>query len=804
MRNPSDMTDPLPADLAARLRRAQLVLWAERLVQALWPGASAALLGFALWQFGMPLRVVGLVALGSIALLALGLWRMPRPRRAEAIAHMDGPARPLATLADRLAVGAEDPQTSALWAAHRRRALAEAQALSVPSPAPHLARHDPWALRLIALTMALAALLFADGPRSAHSAGDAPEQIASGPAFELWTRPPAYTGLPGLYLTEAAEEPLGVPAGSEVLLRFYGGAAELTQSVAEGVARRALDAEGGAALIATRSGALVLTVNGRRLAAWDVEIIADTPPQIALAAPPERGEEGRTRLGYEASDDYGVTALGLSVAPDLAQVVRKHGRAVDPDPITPIETDLPLPMAGDRRALAEKVEEDFAAHPLAGLPVRLTLWAEDAAGQRAEASQTAAILPGRRWFVPLAAAIAEQRSDLLWARANGPRVLQMLQALTYRPVGQPLNARSLLIARAAVRRLGYALEDGLDAKEQADLAALLWDLALLIEEGDLASAAERLSRAQDKLEDAIRNGATEEEIARLSDEVRRAMRDYMRHLAQQNPPDDTQTAGDARQVSQVQLDALLEEIERAMREGRTEEAMALMEQLRALMENMQTVQQVPGAGGDSMGAEGEMQDLREDLEEQQDLADDAFRALQDRFRQQRDGTAPDSDDADLAQRQEDLRRGLGAVGDALDGGSSASPEARDALRKAEEAMKGAEHALEAEDFERALEQQAEALEALREGIRAYGRDLRNEAASGGEPPPAAQAEGEGGTDPLGRVLGNEPGTARAEQFNTEELRRRAQELRDEIRRRAGEGTRSEPERNYLRRLLERF
>jgi len=142
-------------------------------------------------------------------------------------------------------------------------------------------------------------------------------------------------------------------------------------------------------------------------------------------------------------------------------------------------------------------------------------------------------LPGKRFFNPLAGAIAEQRRDLLWSPENAKRVHQVLLATTHRPDEVFRSRKAYLVTRGAIRRMGYAMEDGLDPVELEDIAEYLWAAALIIEDGDLASARERLKLAQDRLEEAIRNGATDEEIAELMQELREAMDDYMRQLAQE-------------------------------------------------------------------------------------------------------------------------------------------------------------------------------------------------------------------------------------------------------------------------------
>ena len=88
-------------------------------------------------------------------------------------------------------------------------------------------------------------------------------------------------------------------------------------------------------------------------------------------------------------------------------------------------------------------------------------------------------------------------------------------------------------------------------------------------------------------------------------------------------------------------------------------------------------------------------------------------------------------------------------------------------------------------------------------------DLRALAeAEGRNPGGQGQARGRDGgqqSDPLGRMpgLGATAGT-QDNLLQGEDVYRRARDLLDEIRRRSGEGERPELERNYLKRLLDRF
>ena len=132
-----------------------------------------------------------------------------------------------------------------------------------------------------------------------------------------------------------------------------------------------------------------------------------------------------------------------------------------------------------------------------------------------------------------------------------------------------------------------------------------------------------------------------------------------------------------------------------------------------------------------------------------------------------------------------------------------------ALDRAETAMNGAEQALRDGDIAGAIDNQATAMDALREGLRSLGRAL----AENDSQNPTDGAQGSESTaqadptrrDPLGREIGN-TGQNGSDQnmLQGQDVYRRAEDLLNEIRRRAGEQQRPAGELDYLRRLLDRF
>ncbi|WP_444460757.1 DUF4175 domain-containing protein [Rhodobacter capsulatus] len=510
-----------------------------------------------------------------------------------------------------------------------------------------------------------------------------------------------------------------------------------------------------------------------------------------------------------------------------------------PEPRPDLTFDLPLPITGSRADFTETLIEDMSEHPWANLPVKLSLSVEDGLGQTGTSGDQALDLPGRRFFDPRAAALIELRRDLLWSRENAPRTAQLLRAILNRPAGlfpAPQMAEAL---HAQIERLEGA---SLTPEARDEVAKVLWDLAKLLEDGGLADALAAMQQAQERLSEAIRNGASKDEIAKLMAELKEATDRYLQMLAeratdQEEGPQFGQKQ-DSQRITGDQIQQMMAEIQRLMEEGKMAEAQELLDQLARLMENMKVTQ---GEGGEGDGPGGKaMKDLGQTLREQQKLSDDAFRQMQrspqpegidpgleqpgpggpqmqpDAQPQAGEGAQGDPGES-LAGRQHALRRELErqrGLMPRLDG--EAARQAERALDGAGEAMDGAEQALKEGDLGGALDRQADAIEALREGLRHLGEALAEEGGQGqtGQGAQGLERRGDatGGhgerelpRDPLGRATGegSRIGTD-SDLLKGDDIYRHARDLLDEIRRRTAERSRPEPERDYLRRLLDRF
>jgi len=811
-----------------------VMMW-ERVMQAFWPAFTLVLFttAFYLWGgaglFPALAIIIGaiLVVACLISLLVRGFKDVRKPTSIEVYYRLDQSVQgtPVASLMDELALGHNDENSQALWHIHLNRMAQRASQAQVPKGYVRLASVDKYALRLIGILAVVSGLAFANGTSQNPLSGGGGDAIAlnTGPSFEAWAKPPIYTGLPTVYLNDVEEgAPISLAEGSEILIRAYGaiGDVTLTENLSIAGNTQLPKTEGvlaEAQFLMTQSGVLELRNNNGQSRSWDISLLSDLPPLIDVTGALTRDLQGAMQLPFRASDDYGVTGGALGVTLDLDSVDRRFGLALVPEPMPELTGVLPLPFNSGTADFEGVVEEDFAKHVWAGLPVIVELSATDAAGNTASITPLSAELARKRFFDPLAAALVDVRRQVLWNRENAERGIYLLRAVTYKPEDSYSENKAYEMTRSAIRAMEAYGDVALSDKVQNEVSELLWAAAILIEDGDVNDAKERLRRAQERLAEAMENGATEEEIAELMEELREATREYIKELgenAEETPPQSGGQPPDS--VSQDEIQEMMDEIQRLMDEGRMDEAMELLQELQELLENLQVTRQ-SGEGGDGEPQEQDMQDM---LEEQQELADETFQELQEQFQQQQDaqeqgeqqqgqdgqqdgqngqqqgqqqgqeqgqsGTQqgdPQSGSQGQQQGNEGNQQGQGEQGQSGEGqsgagqsdlagrqkalrdmlsrqrgnlpndGSSVGDVARDALNDAEREMGNAEESLREGDFGQALDQQSDALQSLRRGMRAM-----NEQERGAQNGSQGETQDAGnsqiaGRDPLGRPNG---------------------------------------------------
>ena len=808
-----------------------LGLIAERCLRSFWPFITLILFFLAFGLLDVQSRVeeiafwLGIATHGSLILMSLvwGVWKFQLPNRKEAISRLDKSmaARPLRGIRDFQLLGANDPDSKQMWEHHRSRLISILKKIDAVAPDFKLSAQDPFGFRFLALLIFTLGLIFgsiSNFYNISNLKSAKKENLVNSPHWEGWIMPPDYSALPTLYLNDLIGHPeLAVLKGSKVELHLYGenGNYTLTETLSDQQSQIALEKKPKQIFEVVKAGKI--NIEGPTSTQFDVALSPDYPPSVSWNGKFDTDFYGESTLVFGANDDFGVVSGVMQVELDFATLERKYGLAVDPREKSPMIIDLPLPLNGERLEFEAEMVENFSKSVWANLPVRISLQAMDAVQQMGKSEAVTTRLPGRKFFDPLAAALIEQRRDLLWSDFNALRVANVLRALSSGDKEIFRKETDYLRLRFIIIRLEAAFHKGLLEAHRNQLAEAIWSLALSIEEFDVEDALERMRRAQERLSQAMKNGASKEEITELMQELRRANEDYLRQLSRnaerkfdknrQIPPDRKSMT-----LSQNDIQDMMERIEELMEEGRMAEAQKALQELQEMIENMQVAE---GEIGEGRSDEEVTDGLIDTLREQEKLSDEAFSHLQKQFERQQNGQGNSAqgngtgliEKDGIVRRQDSLREKLEsqrkALPDLEKGGGS---RAQRLLKETEKAMREAGKALREGDFSEALDEQADAMENLRDAVRSLAQSLTKSESSNTEQGATTQSGNpKDRNDPLGRTTGN--GSKQIDQKSdlvNQGAENRTEEILKEIRRRSGEFERSDDEKRYLKRLLDKF
>jgi len=765
-----------PADpLRRRVAWARAVLAVERVLPRLWPavgffGFYLALALTGLFAF-IPWPVQSLLLAATITASALALYNgfadFAWPQSLDAARRLERDSgfkhRPISERHDVL-VG-HDPFAQALWSLHKARGLTGKFRIALPRTG--IAERDRQGLRWYLLVAVAVGLVWAradTGPRlvSAFDSG-----AGAAASIDAWIDPPPYTGMPLTSLRVGDESIIRAPQGSVLNLRVHG--APRTPGLAAGsnVAPRfkGEDGEYSSNVILSGNARVRVQVGGRAIGKWNIQAAVDQLPTIALTAKPSRTEQLATKFSFKSDDDYGVAKVRAILRPKGG-----HGK--------PLVVELPLPEANARH-VDQNSFVDLTGHPYAGLVVDGQLEARDAIGQKGLSANFTFQLPARVFTDPLARALIEQRQHLATADAAGRKiVMTTLDALTIDPERFYQGKNDIFQA------LRGAFNGVKNAKGEADINRvedLLWQTALKLERGGLLSAAEELRKLQMMLTAALASGAPQEVIDELLKRYNEAMKRYVDALAANpSPPGQAPMSADTKELGMDDVQQLLKMIQQLSEAGDRQKAAQLLAMLQSMLENMRMSQNgKAGQGMQNKALNEKLQKLGGLMGQQRALLDKTFR------QQQGKGDPKDGGTKGLQQQQQDLQKQLQDSLKGMDGKSA------EKMREAGKAMGDAQNSLGQKDLSSAGSAQNRALDALRTGA----QQLADEAQGKGQ-------QGGGRDDPLGRntsPLGNSgvkiPGA-------TDIARARA--ILQELRRRAAQMNRPQPERDYIDRLLKAF
>lgn len=838
-----------------------------------------------LWQWiGDPWRLILLIA--ALVYLAIAFnkaRKLKRPNRSAAMRRVEEDSevshRPLDTLFDKPAISENG------WAEHYLKAENKIEQLEHARLRPALAKVDKYYLRFIVPSLIVLSLMVGTSDnfeRLRHSLTPGWISGAMGDVitFEAWIDPPEYTGRPPVYFKNI--ERLEVPEGSELVARIIGTKSPPRLKLAS--------RKGSRHLALTRIGPESFEVRtivkdssqaswriGQTRKNWEIITQPDRIPEIKFVREPDADKRDRLIFAYSVDDDFGIDDLTLRLT------------LLQDDPSAPeLTRNVNVPISGTVRKTDEKAAAlDLTKHEWAGKKVSAVLIGTDGLGQAGVSDIAYFTVPDKIFIEPLAKAIIEHRSLVLQGKADyeaeprltskawrnrpwfdtwepefrlerAPESIQtavvLIDAVTDVPEKMFQDPVVYMGLRNVASRLRYA-------ETQAELAGLpetLWEIAQRAEFGVLGTALQEMREAEAALRDGIARRAPQREIDTLFDRYNEAVDRYREELLREaieagRVADEQGGGGGGPNVNLDEIQALLDAIEEANRQGDSEGARRALAQLAELLENMQIQLSQGGGGGEGPPMDGDMsEEMKEALEDLADLLGDQ-RELRDQTREAEETQGREGEDGEQSGQQqgqqqagnqsgrqqgqaddengeqqgsaqgpmsgEELAELQGQLSELLENserflpengtgagnedgdedGVGIDPEA--ALDDARRAMELAEEALERGDFGEAEFEQGEAIQALRE----LGRSLADQARREGR-----QGEGQevnnDNSDPLGRAQDGEGGNLddNNADLDGKDPAARTRELQDEIRRRASEQEREKEERDYLERLLKRF
>jgi uncharacterized protein (TIGR02302 family) len=731
---------------------------------ALWPTAMVAGLFVLLALLGVFSAFPSLVRYAIFAAFGLALLFALRPlfklrmareddalRRIEVVSELKH--RPATAWNDRLADPNPDPASRTVWQVHRQRAAEQLKNLNFGWPKSRLPAVDPFASRnaLAIALIAVGALTWGQWDKRIAGVVNPVEVVAAEMRLDAWIAPPAYTGKPPMLLSgqaaqrQAAGGPaLLAPEGSILVVRVSGAKSPslvLSRPLEDGEADTVLAthelkqlSEGGVYQTRHKLDRPVhasVVDGGSELQGWSISVIPDAPPSVGVTGELALTPSGGFAVPWEASDDYGISSLvaEFKLAGDDAGKVG-HGSLDFPAPEAQIALQKLNPKTADGRAFM-----DFTEHPWAGMQVEMRIRARDQAGQPGVSDPVVFKLPEREFRKLMARSLVEQRRNLVRYPGEKGVSVRAFSGLLAWPEGLIDKSAHYLGLRLVASRLYEAREP----EDLKDVVKLMWDLAVSIEDGDLSEALKKLEALRKQLQQALAEGASEERIAELMDQMREALNEYLEAMARQmqeamkNGQQMQQQPIDPSQMLQSQdLQRMLDMIENLAKSGARDAAQEMLAQLENLMKNLRPGMAQQGNPQANSAMQQMMKQLGEMMQRQQQLMDETFRMPDGQNGQmhQQPGDGQQNRPGQQGDRQDSLANQQGALERMLDQLmqqlNQQGMDVPGGLESSKGAMGEATGALREGDKPNALSRQGEAMDGLREGAQSMARQMQQQ------------------------------------------------------------------------------
>ncbi|MDX1738119.1 MAG: DUF4175 family protein, partial [Alphaproteobacteria bacterium] len=582
------------------------------------------------------------------------------------------------------------------------------------------------------------------------------------------------------------------------------------------------------------AGLYQLEIDEEPIRHWPIRVLADFAPEISLAGPIAYTNRDSLRIPYAAYDDYVImqvnAQISLSSFPsgssDETYMSSQNQVEDTPNSQDVIEISL-LKSNATRKDIKSRAFVDLTSHPWAGLQVQMKLVAYDALMQKGQSHSQLITLPQKIFTHPVARQIIRLRRQV--SATQRPYYFEEAGEfldLADRSKAYDQKTEIYLGLNIISRRL---VAPDLDIIKD-DVISFMWDMALYLEEGDIAASMARLRNAEKQLMEAIENGADAQEIERLMNQLEKTMADYLEALANTQPatnsPSEDQGFTQKRDLlSERNIGEMMERLRELLKMGMTDAARDLLAEIQNIMQNLQQA--------DSMDMPEEtrqalqmIKDMEKLIQEQQQLMERSFdramgRSSGDENNQpppqanQNNNNDPQSNPdflenkrkmhpEDLA-RQRALQKKLQELNksfrDLLD--QNAPP----AMEGSDKAMRDAMESLQNGNNHSAASSQGQALEMLKESLSAMEKTIIERFMQANQQAISGETEANGrGRDPFGRKAPNPLSSSNNgdDKVPDGDNLGRAYDIQQELRKRMNDRNRRDQELRYIRRLLDLY
>lgn len=719
--------------------------------------------------------------------------RLQCPNLEDARARLEyaHPQRPLTTLYDR-PFSSSHALTPSLWQQHIYRMRDIANSLQARWPAPPMADHDPYAFRFIPiLALSLAVWTAREAPLERLKATLFPDLSASF-LGDIWIIPPDYLQIPPQHYTITDPmPPLQALAGGSVLTLIQSSASFDASLGANPITFQDMGngSQRGHALIpahAPPSLAFTLKKSLWQTVHWPVTIVPDAPPTVALHLPSQKKstnqQQNKTTLPVHilAQDDHGLTdvEIELKLPPDITSPLISATRRI------PLRVSTQSP-----NHLDTFYPVDLTDHPWAGLSLHMRLVVRDGAQNEGVSPWQTVTLPERSFSHPVATALVSVRKTLALGMASHEKLWETLEHLSRSPHDFNNDLVAFLGMRIAAIRLFPPNAD----QHPDDVAHLLWNLALRIEDRETSEAQNALDHARHDLKNSLNNP---QQIGDSLRRVRHALANFFQSMARRNTFPALNTIfkrfsnnGEAIKNVASPLLSMLDELEELTRLGATTDAKALAERIDHALRKLQNIHS-SGNTQHIHDMEAALSDFDTLLADQEHLLEKTFSA------DMRDppGTQKIVSAHTLAARQKKLHQKLLDIKRRLQKHMTmhAAP-----LDRAATWMNHAYTDLKNDLYKDSQQAQGKALDALREAKDALFQTFAQHIGQSFGFLPLPQGGHTGPTNGFGIGLGQD-------RIPDAPERTKARDVLQELRRRALEEGRDAKERDYLNKLMTFF